>query len=189
MLKPFAAMLRIGVRHSQTQKIRSKSPSFRALTSTAPCHSLSMRGNRKTGTKPEVILARELRRLGKRFNVNDENVAGCPDVVFHRARLAIFCDGDFWHGKNWARRKALLTGGSNASYWVRKIEANRGRDARLNRELRQAGWTVLRFWESEILKCPTQVAKTIVGVAAQPVVGRQWQIRRPIIQPIGTRCQ
>jgi DNA mismatch endonuclease, patch repair protein len=59
-------------------------------------------------------------------------------------------DGDFWHGKNWEMRKAKLAQGHNADYWIRKIERNTARDQERTRELRAAGWMVLRVWESDI---------------------------------------
>lgn len=62
----------------------------------------------------------------------------------------MFVDGDFWHGKNWPARKAKLAVGHNSDYWIRKIERNVERDKDWNRELRSAGWRVLRVWESQI---------------------------------------
>ena len=71
---------------------------------------------------------------------------GRPDFVFREARVAVFIDGDFWHGN---RRKARVPK-SNAEYWTNKIARNRDRDRLVNRTLRAAGWTVLRFWESSL---------------------------------------
>jgi DNA mismatch endonuclease Vsr len=62
----------------------------------------------------------------------------------------VFVDGDFWHGRNWPARKAKLAVGHNSDYWIRKIERNVERDKERNRELRSAGWRVLRVWESQI---------------------------------------
>jgi DNA mismatch endonuclease (patch repair protein) len=73
-----------------------------------------------------------------------------PDIVFDNARLVVFADGDFWHGKNWRERKAKLRRGHNSDYWVSKIERNMARDLDWNRKLRAAGWAVLRLWESDI---------------------------------------
>jgi DNA mismatch endonuclease (patch repair protein) len=73
----------------------------------------------------------------------------------------VFCDGDFWHGRHWATRRLRLTTGHNAAYWVAKIESNMRRDRRTRRELRSAGWTVLRFWESDILRDPDRAASKI----------------------------
>jgi DNA mismatch endonuclease, patch repair protein len=84
--------------------------------------------------------------------------------VFPRARLVVFCDGDFWHGKDWSRRRRKLATGANAPYWVAKIEANRARDRRRTAELRASGWTVLRVWESAIHAAPETVAREILRV-------------------------
>lgn len=65
-------------------------------------------------------------------------------------RIVIFCDGDFWHGRNWNKRRRTLASGSNARYWIAKIESNMQRDARLRRRLRREGWSVIRVWESDI---------------------------------------
>ena len=62
----------------------------------------------------------------------------------------MFCDGDFWHGYDWKRRKARLTRGNNSGYWIRKIERNMERDVQVDSALRELGWRPLRFWEHEI---------------------------------------
>lgn len=64
--------------------------------------------------------------------------------------MVIFCDGDFWHGRDWKTRKAKLQGGHNPKYWVAKIERNIARDREQEEALDEAGWSVLRFWESDI---------------------------------------
>jgi DNA mismatch endonuclease (patch repair protein) len=64
--------------------------------------------------------------------------------------VAVFCDGDSWHGWNWRRQKAKLARGNNGAYWIRKIERNMERDAQVDRALRELGWRPLRFWEHEI---------------------------------------
>jgi DNA mismatch endonuclease, patch repair protein len=91
----------------------------------------------------------------------DYPLPGRPDIVFPTARVAVFCDGDFWHGRNWAERRRRLERGSNADYWVKKIAANRARDARYNRALKELGWTVVRFWETDILADPARPAAEI----------------------------
>jgi DNA (cytosine-5)-methyltransferase 1 len=89
------------------------------------------------------------------------NLPGRPDFVFKRGRVAVFCDGDFWHGKNWDERKRKLGRGHNASYWVEKIETNRRRDRRVNRELRALGYKVVRLWESAIRADPEKAAERV----------------------------
>ena len=83
------------------------------------------------------------------------------DIVFTKYKLAIFCDAEFWHGKDWDILKAKLLKGKNPEYWVPKIQRTRERDAEAERELQLMGWTVLRFWREEILKNLEQCVQTI----------------------------
>ena len=84
--------------------------------------------------------------------MNLKGVPGTPDVAFTRYRLAVFVDGDFWHGRDFESRKARLAAGNNGACWVPKIEKNMERDARQMAELEWLGWTVLRFWSSDVMK-------------------------------------
>jgi DNA mismatch endonuclease (patch repair protein) len=86
---------------------------------------------------------------------------GRPDVVFARARVAVFCDGDFWHGRNWGRLREQLQGRANSAYWIPKIAANRARDTRSRRALRRDGWLVLRVWETDVCRDASRVADSI----------------------------
>jgi DNA mismatch endonuclease (patch repair protein) len=117
--------------------------------------------SRKSGNRPELLLRRALRALRISYQLNRLNLPGVPDFVFARARLAVFVDGDFWHGKDWKRRKLKLAKGHNAAYWITKIEGNRARDLSQNRKLRSMGWTVLRFWESDVFKRTEYVVRRI----------------------------
>jgi DNA mismatch endonuclease, patch repair protein len=153
---------------------RTKAPQFRALTPSSPEASRSKRSNRSTGTTPEIVLRTALSRHGLRYRLHARDLAGRPDIVFRRARVVVFVDGDFWHGRGWKRRKAKLAAGSNASYWVKKIEANRRRDLMYNRLLRQAGWLILRFWETDVKNDP----KTLAGAIAR-IVARQLKVNKP----------
>ncbi len=102
-------------------------------------------------TKAEVLLRKALWALGLRYRKNVATLPGKPDIVFTRARVAVFVDGDFWHGRNWEERLAKLQKGANAPYWVAKIAANMERDRRKTAELEAAGWTVIRVWETDVL--------------------------------------
>jgi|ERR1041385_1242725 DNA mismatch endonuclease (patch repair protein) len=93
------------------------------------------------GTNPEIALRRELHRRGLRFYVEYHSAAGRPDLAFPSLRLAVFVDGDVWHGH--AERRV-------PDAWRPKIDANVHRDAVVNARLRDQGWTVLRIWESDI---------------------------------------
>jgi DNA mismatch endonuclease (patch repair protein) len=106
----------------------------------------------KSDTRPELKLRSALHRAGRRFRKNVQSLPGCPDIVFPRQKVVIFCDGDFWHGREWSERKEKLRRGSNCEYWIAKIERNIERDAQNQEQLEMQGWFVLRFWESEIEK-------------------------------------
>lgn len=143
----------------------AKAPRYDGLHPATPrASAVARRSSRKTGTRCEVALARALRRRGLRFGTAISSLPGRPDIIFRRDRVVVFCDGDFWHGRAWKQRKQRLMAGHNAGYWVAKIEANRRRDRRTRRALRLAGWTVLRFWESEIHRSPDRVAAKVAAL-------------------------
>lgn len=126
-------------------------PSYIGLKPASKHASAAARGSsKKQDTKPEVLLRKALWRAGLRYRKNVASLPGNPDLVFPKAKIVIFCDGDFWHGRNWEARKSRLQRGTNASYWVKKIERNMMRDAELNRKLTESGWVVVRFWETDI---------------------------------------
>jgi DNA mismatch endonuclease (patch repair protein) len=92
---------------------------------------------------------------------------GCPDIVFGKAKVVIFCDGDFWHGRNLDERVTKLRRGHNAPYWIAKIRANVERDRRHQNALEESGWRVLRFWEGDILKDPRAIATRVAVVVRE----------------------
>jgi DNA mismatch endonuclease Vsr len=89
----------------------------------------------------------------------NQGIFGRPDFVFRRARVAVFCDSHFWHGYRWKTRQKELR--RNRSFWIAKIESNMRRDKIVTRSLRRQGWTVIRFWEHDILESPLQCARQI----------------------------
>jgi DNA mismatch endonuclease (patch repair protein) len=106
-------------------------------------------------TRPEIALRKALWHQGFRFRVNYKALPGKPDIVFAKAKIAVFCDGDYWHGHNWALRglKDLDEELSRYSeFWANKIRRNIQRDEEVNRLLADMGWRVIRVWESEIIK-------------------------------------
>ena len=106
-------------------------------------------------TKPEMKLRRELWSRGLRYRVNLKTITGKPDIVFSKVKIAVFCDGDFWHGHNWAIRGLPSLDyelEKYNKYWSLKILKNVERDKKVTFILEQDGWTVLRFWESDIKK-------------------------------------
>ncbi len=119
----------------------------------------AMKGNTKKNTSIELLLRRVLWKNGVRYRKNCKDVPGKPDISIKKYKLAVFCDGDFWHGKEYHGVK------SNSRYWDEKIKRNRERDLEVTIRLRDEGWTVLRFWESEIRNdlndCVQKVLKVI----------------------------
>ena len=106
-------------------------------------------------TRPELTLRKELWRRGLRYRVNVKTLPGKPDIVFSRVRLAIFCDGDFWHGYNWTLRGYGSLEEELRRYsksWAAKIQKNIQRDKLVNQRLAEMEWAVLRIRESEIKK-------------------------------------
>lgn len=120
-----------------------------------------MRANRRRDTKPELKLRRELHRRGLRYYVDRRPVPELrrtADVLFPRARVAVFVDGCFWHGCPEHHTVAK----SNASFWAEKVRANRARDADTTERLLQEGWTVLRFWEHEDTAAAADTVERVV---------------------------
>ncbi|WP_375154905.1 very short patch repair endonuclease [Stratiformator vulcanicus] len=115
-----------------------------------------MSQNRGKNTSIELAVRSHLHRRGMRFRKNVKALPGCPDIVFSRAKLAIFLDGDFWHGYRFPSWHHKLS-----KPWREKIEETRKRDRRIHRRLRRHGWCVARFWEHEIRSDLTAVVDEI----------------------------
>lgn len=138
---------------------------FRGLTASSVSASKAARGaSAKKNTGCELVLRRELFRRGLRYRLHAKFLAGQPDIVFVRRRVAIFCDGDFWHGRQLASRLDKLARGHNSRYWLGKIRRNAARDKLQTAALIANGWTVLRFWETDILRNATGVADQVCRV-------------------------
>ena len=98
----------------------------------------------------EIKLAKALWHKGFRYRLNSKKLPGSPDIALTRYKIAVFIDGEFWHGKDWTIRKEKLK--ANSDYWIRKIEENIERDKRNDLLLVQSGWSVFHLWENEIKK-------------------------------------
>jgi DNA mismatch endonuclease (patch repair protein) len=121
--------------------------------------------NRRQDTTPEILLRRAFRARRIRYRANVKSLPGCPDFVLVEVRIVVFCDGDFWHGRNWPERKRRLLAGWNADYWIAKIERNRQRDRSVTRDLRGLGWQVIRMWEGDVRRDPDLAAAKIQKAA------------------------
>lgn len=107
---------------------------------------------RSKDTGIEMALRKALWNKGYRYRKNYKELPGTPDIVLTKYRIVIFCDSEFWHGKDWDILKPQLLKGKNSSYWINKIERNRERDVEIDKKLLSLDWTVIRFWGEEILK-------------------------------------
>ncbi len=123
-----------------------------------------MRGNKGRDTSPELALRRAVHALGLRYFVSRrplKSLRRTADLVFPKARVAVFLDGCFWHGCPVHHTVAK----TNASFWAEKVDANRRRDAETNRLLQEAGWTALRVWEHEEVGQAAARVATVVRAA------------------------
>ncbi|NLX26717.1 MAG: very short patch repair endonuclease [Lentisphaerae bacterium] len=111
----------------------------------------------------EVRVRSALHKKGLRFRKHVHNLPGNPDIVFPRARVAVFVDGDFWHGYRFALWEYKVS-----DFWKKKINKNRARDAVNHRKLRRMGWAVIRLWQHDIEKdfdtCIDQIITAVFGV-------------------------
>lgn len=121
----------------------------------------SMSHIKSKDTSIEVKLRRALWQKGYRYRKNYKGLPGKPDIVIMKYKIAIFCDGEFFHGKDWEILKPHLEKGNNPDYWIPKIERNRKRDDEINKQLLYLGWTVVRFWGKDITKNVEQCVKVI----------------------------
>lgn len=126
-----------------------------------PARSKTMKAIARKDTLAEKRLRSALFKDGLRFRIDYKKLPGIPDIVFVKDKVAIFCDGDFWHGKKWSWRKKKLK--NNRKYWINKIEGNIKRDKVVHRKLKGLGWSVLRFWESTIHRDTDNVVTKIIS--------------------------
>ena len=124
----------------------------------------NMQAVKNKDSKIEVLLRKELWNRGLRYRKNVNGLFGHPDIVFKGAKVAVFCDSEFWHGYDWENRKADIK--SNRDFWIPKIERNIQRDLEVTSFLKGEGWIVLRYWGKDIKKRTVEIAdeiQTIVG--------------------------
>lgn len=123
-----------------------------------------MRAIKSKDTKEEILLAKALWHQGYRYRKNNRSIYGKPDLTFKKYKIAIFVDGEFFHGFNWEEKKYQIK--SNLEYWVPKIERNIARDKKVNQHLIENGWKVIRFWSNFVKKnlqdCILIIEKAII---------------------------
>lgn len=121
----------------------------------------NMQSIRSKDTKIEMILRKALWGSGLRYRKNYSKIPGKPDIAITKYKIAIFCDSEFFHGKDWEQLKTRLQKGDNGEFWVNKIGKNREHDEQINRELAFMGWTVIRFWGKDIKKNTNECIRVI----------------------------
>lgn len=112
-------------------------------------------------TSIELLLRKALWEKGYRYRKHYSKLPGVPDIAIIKYKIAIFCDGEFFHGKDWEVLKPRLEKSNNSEYWISKISRNRERDDEINKKLLLMGWTVMRFWGNDIKKNTDECIKVI----------------------------
>ena len=126
-------------------------------------------------TSIEVKLRKALWHEGYRYRKNYKTLPGKPDIALTKQRIVIFCDSDFFHGKDWDLvLKPRLLKGKNPDFWIKKIEKNMARDEQNNQELAYLGWSVIRFWGSDIEKDLDMCVKTIEEFILEQIISNPY---------------
>ena len=116
---------------------------------------------RSKDTKIEILLGKALWHKGIRYRKNYSKIPGKPDIAITKYKIAVFCDSEFFHGKDWEELQPRLLKGDNGEFWVKKIGRNRERDEEINKQLEFMGWTVIRFWGNDIKKSLDECVKVV----------------------------
>jgi DNA mismatch endonuclease (patch repair protein) len=119
---------------------------------------------RREGTEPELVACRALRTLGWRFEVHVKALPGCPDIVLVDHRTVLRVNGCFWHGHHCKRGRLPST---NQDFWAAKIERNRSRDRRTQRQLVALGWKVVTLWECRVRTSTVEALSTWLQILKQ----------------------
>lgn len=131
--------------------------------------SFNMSRVRGRNTKPEVALRRSLHAKGLRYRLHPP-LPGRPDIVFVSAKVAVFVDGEFWHGRDLGRLAAQLH--VRKEWWLKKIRANIERDRRNDAQLKAAGFRVIRVWDRDVLRDPEAQAARVLRMYRRRVRAR-----------------
>ena len=121
----------------------------------------NMQHIRSNDTEIEVLLRKALWKKGYRYRKNYKALPGKPDIALTKYKIAVFCDGEFFHGKDWEVLKPRLKNSNNSEFWISKISRNIERDNEINKKLLFMGWTVIRFWGNDIKKSTDECVKVI----------------------------
>lgn len=131
----------------------------------------NMKNIKNKDTSIEVTLRNALWNKGYRYRKNDKRLPGKPDIVLTKYKIAIFCDSEFFHGKDWEVLRSQLERGKNADFWIKKISKNQQRDEEVNKQLQYLGWTVIRFWGKDITKHTEECVQVIEETIFDTMMG------------------
>ena len=121
----------------------------------------NMQSIRSKDTSIELILRKALWNKGYRYRKNNKSLPGTPDIAITKYKIAVFCDSEFFHGKDWQALKEHLAKADRSEYWINKIQKNIERDEWVSLELEKMGWKVIRFWGRDIKKNPEKCISVI----------------------------
>lgn len=119
----------------------------------------NMQRIRSRDTSIELVLRKAIWHKGIRYRKNWKGIPGKPDIAITKYKIAVFCDSSFWHGRDYDNSVKPQT---NAEFWEKKIRRNIERDKEVNKTLNERGWTVLRFWDNEIIKNTDSCVNSII---------------------------
>lgn len=118
-------------------------------------------------TSIELKLRKALWDAGYHYRKNYKDLPGKPDIVFAKYKIVVFCDSEFFHGKDWDELKMRLERSNNSDFWIEKISKNIEHDQKINQQLEEMGWTVIRFWGKDIQKnadgCVKKIGEAILS--------------------------
>ena len=155
---------------SESQMTDKREPRFHGEVSEKSHKNMSHIKGRDTSI--EIALRKALWAKGYRFRKGYKKLPGRPDIALTKYKIAIFCDSEFFHGKDWESLKEKLEFGKNPDYWTKKIERNIERDKEKDLNLQAMGWTVIHFWGKEIEKDILGCIRTIEEkIFEQKIVG------------------
>lgn len=150
--------LSLGIVNERDDSVKTKERVFTGVTEQ---RKKTMSRIRRKDTSIEITLRRALWNKGYRFRKNYKEIPGTPDICLTKHKIAIFCDSEFFHGKDWDILKPRVEKGNNGKYWVKKIQENIDRDEEIDKKLLFLGWTVIHFWGKDILKNTDQCIRVI----------------------------
>ncbi len=130
----------------------------------------NMKSIRSKDTSIEICLRKALWNKGYRYRKNYKLLPGKPDIAITKYKIAVFCDSEFFHGKDWQSLVQNLSKADRSDYWINKIQKNIERDEWVNQEIQKMGWKVIRFWGKDIKKNPEKCISVIEDAIIESIV-------------------